>query len=160
VGLINEAHHLTYESMVKNGYRPENIKMLIKTNLLNKKYRIAERYINVLSKTIHFKTLARHYNEMLNNPGLVDTDFDLGKKIDMLPKNDFFIRDFDDQNIVLFLMANPCNKTAFEYKIARLLFEKDIETMIYEVKYMKGMGYTRIPGQYRRSYTDILKIKW
>ena len=145
IGLINEAHHLAYESMVKNGYRPENIKMLIKTSLINKKYRIAERYINILSKTIHFKNMARHYREMLNNPVLVNSDIELGKKIDMLPKNDFFIRDFDDQNIELFLMANPYNKTAFEYKIARLLFEKDIETMIYEVKNMKGMGYTRIP---------------
>ncbi len=145
IGLINEAHHLAYESMVKHGFRPENIKMLVKTNLINKKYSIAERYINVLSKTVHFKDLARHYKEMLNNPDLIITDTELGKKRDMLPKNDFFIRDFDDQNIELFLLANPCNKTAFEYKIARLLFEKDIETMIYEIKYMKGMGYTHIP---------------
>ncbi len=145
IGLINEAHHLAYESMVKYGFRPENIKMLVKTNLINKKYSIAERYINVLSKTIHFKDLARHYKEMLNNPDLINTDSELGRKREMLPKNDFFIRDFDDQNIELFLMANPCNKTAFEYKIARLLIEKDIETMIYEIKYMKGMGYTSIP---------------
>ena len=145
IGLINEAHHLAYESMVNNGYRPENIKMLIKTNLINKKFSIAERYINILSETIHFKDLAKHYKEMLNNPVLINTDNEFGKKIEMLPKNDFFIRDFDDQNIELFLMANPDNKTAFEYKIARLLLKKDIETMIYEVKYMKGMGYTTIP---------------
>jgi hypothetical protein len=42
-------------------------------------------------------------------------------------------------------MASPENKRAFEYKIARLLYEKDIESMIYEVKYMKGMGYSHIP---------------
>ncbi len=157
IGLINEAHHLAYESMVKNGYRPENIKMLIKTNLINKKYRTAERYINILSKTMHFKDLARHYNKMLNNPVLVSTDIELGKKTDMLPKNDFFIRDFDDQNIELFLMANPCNKTAFEYKIARLLIEKDIVTMIYEVKNMKGMGYTRIPRHIEEAILTYIK---
>jgi hypothetical protein len=48
VGLTCEAHHLAYELMVQHGYRPENIKMLIRTELINGNFRIAERYINVL----------------------------------------------------------------------------------------------------------------
>jgi hypothetical protein len=145
IGLINEAHHLVYESMVKYGYRPETIKLLIKTNLINGNYRIAERYINVLCRTIHYKNWAEKYKKLLYKPKLINSDTELGKKISMIPKKDFFIRTDDVQNIELFLVASPDNRRAFEYKIARLLYEKNIETMIYEIKYMKGMGYTFIP---------------
>lgn len=145
IGLISEAHHLAYESMVKYGYRPETLKLLVKTNLINGNYRIAERYINILYKTIYYRKWAEKYKKLLYKPALIFSDTELSNKISMIPKKDFFIRADDVQNLELFLMASPGNKRAFEYKIARLLYEKDIESMIYEVKYMKGMGYTHLP---------------
>ena len=145
IGLISEAHHLAYESMVKYGYRPETLKLLVKTNLINGNYRIAERYINILYSTIYYRKWAEKYKKLLYKPALIYSDTELSNKISMIPKKDFFIRADDIQNLELFLMASPENKRAFEYKIARLLYEKDIESMIYEVKYMKGMGYYHIP---------------
>jgi hypothetical protein len=145
IGLISEAHHLAYESMVKYGYRPETLKLLVKTNLINGNYRIAERYINILYRTIYYRKWAEKYKKLLYKPASIYSDTELSNKISMIPKKDFFIRADDVQNLELFLMASPENKRAFEYKIARLLYEKDIESMIYEVKYMKGMGYSHIP---------------
>jgi tetratricopeptide (TPR) repeat protein len=158
IGLISEAHHLAYESMVKYGYRPETIKLLIKTNLINGNYRIAERYINVLYRTIHYKKWAEKYKKLLYKPTLINSDAELGKKISMIPKKDFFIRIDDVQNIELFLAASPDNRRAFEYKIARLLYEKNIETMIYEIKYMKGMGYTFIPRHIEEAILTYSKL--
>jgi hypothetical protein len=145
IGLISEAHHLAYESMVVNGYRPENTKMLIKTELINGNYKIAERYINILKKTLYYRSWAKKYEKMLFNPELVNSDPELGEKIRLLPQIDFFIRPNDIQNIELVLMANPNNKRAFEYKLARMLLEKDIQAVVNEVKKMKGMGYTLLP---------------
>ncbi|MBP1667402.1 MAG: hypothetical protein H6Q23_2262 [Bacteroidetes bacterium] len=54
IGLINEAHHLAFELMVQNGYTPENIKMLIRTELINNNFRVAERYLNVLKRTLKY----------------------------------------------------------------------------------------------------------
>jgi hypothetical protein len=158
IGLINEAHHLAYESMVKYGYRPETIKMLIKTNLINGNYRIAERYINVLYRTIHYKNWAEKYKKLLYKPSLINSDTELQKKISLIPQKDFFIRTDDVQNIELFLVASPNNRRAFEYKIARLLYEKNIETMIYEIKYMKGMGYTFIPRHIEEAILTYSKL--
>jgi hypothetical protein len=145
IGLISEAHHLAYESMVKFGYQPGTIKMLVKTDLINGNYRVAERYINILKKTIHYRNWATNYEKLLYNPALISSDPDLGEKIRMLPPKDFFIRPDDFQNIELFLMSNPQNKRAFEYKIARLLLQKDITPIVYEIKNMKTMGYSSIP---------------
>lgn len=82
---------------------------------------------------------------MLYNPALINSDPELEEKIRLLPKEDFFVRPNDVQNIELILMANPDNKRAFEYKMARLLLEKDLKAVVNEVKKMKEMGYTSIP---------------
>ncbi|MCE5348214.1 MAG: DUF6057 family protein [Bacteroidales bacterium] len=145
VGLISEAHHLAYESMVGFGYRPENIKLLIKTELIDGNYKIAERYINVLKKTLHYRNWAAKYEKMLNNHALVYSDPELGEKIRMLPKRDFFLGPDDAQNIGLIVAANPNNKRAFEYKMARFLLDKNYKAVVNEVKKMGAMGYTSIP---------------
>jgi|GEM_PF-452225 len=145
VGLISEAHHLAYELMVIHGYRPENIKMLIKTELINGNYKIAERYIHILKNTFHYTKWARKYEKMVQNPALIATDPELGEKIRSIPARDFFIGTNDIQNIELLLQENPHNKRAFEYRIARMLLEKDFVDVVNEVKKMKEIGYTSIP---------------
>jgi hypothetical protein len=145
IGLTNEAHHLAYESRVLNGRNPENIKMLIKTELINGNYLIAERYINVLKKTLHYRDQAAKYEKMLNNPSLVNSDPELKEKISSFPKKDFFIHPDDFVNIELILKSDPYNKRAFEYKMAFMLFNKDLKGIVNEANKMKGMGYEYIP---------------
>jgi hypothetical protein len=158
IGLINEAHHLAYESMVRFGYRPENIKFLIKTNLINGHYKIAERYIKVLKRTLHYKSWAEKYEKMLYDPIMITSDTELWERIRLLPEKDFFIRSNDVQNIELFLIANPDNKRAFEYKMARLLLEKDFETLIYEIRKMKDMGYSYIPRHIEEAVVEYIYV--
>jgi hypothetical protein len=145
VGLINEARHLAYESMVGYGYRPESIKLLIKTELINGNYRVAEKYINVLKKTLHYRTLALRYEKMLNNPVLVKSDPELGEKMGLVPEIDFFVRSDNRENINLLWLANKNNTKAFEYRIAWMLLDKDLKSAVNEIKNMKDMGYRRIP---------------
>lgn len=145
IGLVNEAHHLAFEQMVRHGYTPENIKMLIRTDLINGNYKVAERYIDVLDKTILYKKWARRYRNMLVDKQLIAADPDLGEKIRLMPHKDFFIHSDDSRNIDLLLMSNPGNKKAFEYKMARLLLEKDLMAAADESGKLRETGYGRIP---------------
>jgi hypothetical protein len=145
IGLMNEAHHIAYESMVLSGYNPQNIKILIETDLLNGNYRSAERYINMLKKTLHYSAWAAIFEKMLYNPSMIVSHPEMGEKIKLLPRNDFFITQNDIENIDLMLMSNPDNKKAFEYKMAMLLLDKDYKAVVHQVKRMKDMNYTYIP---------------
>jgi hypothetical protein len=130
---------------VQHGYRPENIKMLIKTELINGNYKIAERYINVLKNTFHYRKWAEFYEKMLYKPALVLSDPELGEKIRLLPGKDFFVIGDDLTNLELFLQVSPSNKRVFETKMARLLLEKDLIEIVTEVRKMKDIGYTYLP---------------
>lgn len=146
IGLINEAHRWAYESMVVQGFQPENTKLLIKTDLINGHYEMAERYINILRKTLHYRSWASKYGAMLYHPERVSSDPELGAKIKLQPRTDFPIRIKNPQtNINLMLTANPENRIAFEYKLAWYMLEKNLRGIIDEIKKMKGMGYTRLP---------------
>lgn len=146
VGLINEAHRWAYESMVVNGHLPQNIKLLVKTNLINGNYRIAEKYIDIFKKTLFYKRWAEDYEMMLYEPELIQSHSELGEKIKLLPKENFFIQIESPQvNIALLLKANPDNRKAFEYKIAWFLLEKNVEELINHIQTIRLMGYTRIP---------------
>ena len=159
IGLINEAHHLAYESMVLNGISPENLKMLVKTDIINGNYKIAERNINILKKTLHYKSWADRFEKMLYKPDIVSSDPELGNKIRLMPGKDFFIGPDDKENLDLMMMANPDNKKAFEYKMAFLLLEKDYKAVMYQVKKMKDMKYTRIPRHIEESMMIFIDHK-
>ncbi len=156
VGLINEAHRWAYESMVAQGYNPENIKLLIKTDLINGHYEMAQKYISILKKTLHYRKLAVKYENMIKNPELILSDPELGSKIKLLPKENFSISIKNPQtNLPLLLDANPGNKIAFEYLMSWYLLEKNIEGFLTDVGRIKQCSYKRIP----RHIEEALLIK-
>jgi hypothetical protein len=145
VGMEGEALHLATESFILFGYRPENLRMLIKTGLIYGNYRIAERYINLLKKTIHYRGWAKKQEEMLNNPALLNSDPEPGEIIRLLPERSFFTVRNNMRNLDYLLLGNPHNKKAFEYKMAWLLLDKNLREAVFQVKKMKDMGYKSLP---------------
>jgi hypothetical protein len=146
IGLINEAHRWAYEEMVVYGYRPQNIKLLAKTSLINGDYAFARKYINILKKTIYYRKWAIEFEKMADNPGLIASHPELGPKLKILPKNNFFILFNEPQNnLALILEGQPDNRKAIEYYLAGLLLTKKVEIAVNNIKNMKGSGYTHIP---------------
>jgi len=146
VGLINEAHRWAYESMVAQGYRPENLKLLIKTDLINGHYKMSEKYLEILQKTLHYRNWAKKYKQMLNRPDLVQTDPELGAKMKLMTGKDFSISIKNPvTNLPLLLEGNPGNKKAFEYLMAWFLLEKNLQGLVNEIGRIKNISYSRIP---------------
>lgn len=162
IGLINEAQRWAYEEMVVYGYRPQNLQMLIKTNLLCGNYIMAEKYINILKKTIYYNGEAKECEKLLNDPELIKLHPELGEKIKLLPDSDFFVYiDEPQKNLPLILESNPKNKKVYEYLMAWFLLNKDIEALMGNIIQMKHIGYTVIPKHIEEAiliYYDIRKI--
>jgi hypothetical protein len=122
IGLVNEAHHLATESFVKNGYRPEIIKTLVRTDLISMHYGEAQKFVGLMKRTLHYRKWAKEYEQLISDTSLIRLNPDLGEKIKTVPGNDFFIKPFDSLNIESILKSDPENRTALEYKMALLLF--------------------------------------
>jgi len=145
-GLINEAHRWAYEEMVVYGYRPQNLKMLVKTNLINGHYRMAEKYISILNRSLFYRSWAGEFDKLAGDSAAIRAHTELGKRVIILPKDDFFIYLEEPQNnLPLLLDANKGNRKAFEYITAWLLLTKNVETIVSDAGKLKEIGYQKIP---------------
>lgn len=147
IGLINEAQRWAYEEMVVYGKRPQNMKLLVKTSLINGNYSMTAKYASILKKTLFYRKWAMDHEKLAGDPLAVKSDPNLGRKMNLLPGQDFFIfLETPESNLPRLVNQNPGNREAFEYMMAWLLLNKDVEMLVDNVRLMKNMGYTRIPG--------------
>lgn len=160
IGLMNEAHRWAYESMVTQGYQPQNLKMIVKTNLVNGHYKVAGKYVSILKRTLFYKKWASRYEAMCNDPGLIRDDPELSEKIGLLPETDFFINvEQPAANLAYLLQANAKNRKAFEYGLAWALLSKNVEAISGELPLFKEMGYTKLPRHIEEAALVINSIQ-
>lgn len=146
IGMINEAHRWAFENMVMKGLTPEDLKMLIKTELIDGNYKVASKYITILKKTAFYNKEATAFKKMLFNDTAVNADPELGVKRHNRLKTDFFsITDDPYINIERILATDSLNKKAFEYKVALLLLKKDYRGIAYILPEFEKLGYTKLP---------------
>ncbi len=146
VGLLNEAHRWAYEELVVYGYRPQNIKILALTNLLNGNFERARKFNALLLNTIFYRKWAKKTDELISNPSELENVPEYSKIKSILPESDFFVDVNNPQNNILKLLeSNPQNRKAFEYEMAWLLLSKDVENVVSNLKECKKLGYTQIP---------------
>lgn len=145
-GMINEAHRWAFENMVMRGFTPAGLRMLIKTELINGNYTVADKYIKLLGKTFFYRAEAAHYELLLYNDKAVDADPELGAKRREKVKGDFFtISDDPVVNIERVLNTDSLNRKVFAYKVALELLRKDFESITADLPRFSKYGYTSLP---------------
>lgn len=142
LGMINEAQYWAYEYMVMCGNSPEALKMLIKTELINGNFKIAE---GILKQSVFYRK-QEEFKKLLFNETAINAHPDLGRKKQLKTKQDFFVVSEEPAaNLDLILEADSTNKVAMEYKLATLLLQKDMQGIIAELPDLEKMGYSCIP---------------
>jgi hypothetical protein len=145
-GLINEAQRWAYEEMVVYGPRPQNMKLLLKSSLINGKFNMAEKYTGILKNTLFYRRWAKINEKLIGDSAAIRSHPDLGRKVRILPAKDFFIYlDSPENNLPELVDDNPENREAFEYMMSYLLLSKEVEVLINNIRLMKDMGYNKIP---------------
>ncbi|HAX94403.1 MAG TPA: hypothetical protein DCY25_10755 [Bacteroidales bacterium] len=146
IGLINEAQRWAYEEMVVYGRRPQNMKLLVKSSLINGDYILTRKYAGILKKSLFYRKWAISYEKLAGDSLAVKSDPALGRKMSILPGKDFFVfLESPEGNLPRLVNQNPGNREAFEYLMAWLLLNKDVEMLVGNISLMKDMGYTSIP---------------
>ena len=146
LGMVNEANRWAYEYMVMRGLTPEGLKMMIKTELINGQFKVAEKYIGVLKKTMFYRKDAKTFEKLLYNEALVEAHPGLGIKMKLKPSKDFFV--FTDKpvvNLIYLSAADPGHRTSLEYQIAYLLLMKDPEAVVKLLPLIEKADYRKIP---------------
>jgi hypothetical protein len=161
LGYISEAYRWAFEAMVARGENPRSLKRLAITSIISGDTSIARHYLNVLDETLFYKRWAQHYRKMIINPELQLIDKEIVEKrhyemrVDMLAD-----KNSNDIGLLQLVQDHPDNRMAFEYYMAWLLLNKDLDTFADNIYRIKELGYSHIPVHYEEAmlaYMDHTK---
>ncbi|MDO9340355.1 MAG: DUF6057 family protein [Bacteroidales bacterium] len=146
----NEAYRWAFEAMVAKGLNPRSLKRLVITSITNGDSAIAKKYIHLLNQTLFYRQWAQHYNTYLSDPALAENDPEISRNRDLLIHSDF-ISNANDMNLDDLLINHPENKMAYEYLMASLLLEKNLDEFARIILVIKDYGYTRMPVHFEEA---------
>lgn len=146
LGLVNTAQRFAFESMeaIPNYNKSGRmIKRLAETNIINGQYKVAEKYLRMLDKTIFYRRWAQDRMKLLGNDKLVDNHPIYGMMRKLRLDKDFLFSEIEhDKMVGQLFMHNTGNVLAMQYLLAEPLLNRDINT------FMQYFGYVQSEVNY------------
>lgn len=112
------------------GYCPAMVKINAQVELMRGTYGVADKYISLLEKTVHYRKWAKEHRRFLYDDAAVEADPLLGNGRRNLTAEDAFVM-YTNPMAELFpiLDANPTDNRALEYGLCYLLLAKDLNSV-------------------------------
>ena len=142
LGMINTAQRLAFEAMeaIPNYNKSARaVRRLAETNIINGQYKIAEKYLRMLEKTIFYRPWAQRMISMLGNEKAINEYPIYGTLRQYKLQKDLLFSDGELDNICgqLFL-HNQQNLMAAQYLLMIPLLNRDIEMFMAYVKVVQN----------------------
>ena len=130
MGLINSAQRFTFEAMESiPDYRKSVrcLQRLAETNLINKQYKVAEKYLTILQHTLFYKDWASDVLSFLYNEDRINAHPEWGELRRFMLKEDCLFMNEDKELLFTALLEqNPHNHVAADYLLAQNLLDKEL----------------------------------
>ena len=146
----NEAYRWAFEASVAKGLNPRTLKRLVITTITNRDTDIAKKYIHLLNQSLFYRKWTKHYISYLSDPELAENDPDISKIRDLYIHSDFF-SNVNHLNLDDLLFNHPENKMAYDYLMASLLLDKNLDGFARVILRLKDYGYTQIPVHFEEA---------
>ncbi len=134
LGLVNTAQRHAFEAMeaIPNYNKSGRIiKRLAETNLINGQYKVAEKYLRMLEKTIFYRTWAKDKLQLIAHEEQIDKHPLYGRMRQWRLQEDFLFSDIElDKIFGQLFMHNPKNQLAIQYLLIHPLLNKDIDSFM------------------------------
>jgi hypothetical protein len=140
----NESIHWAFESLVAKGLNPRSLKKLTVGCIVNGNYDIAGKYLSLLNRTIFYRKWARRHIRYLHDPDLAEEDIEITRYRNLLARSNFF-SEVNGMNLQDLLKNHPENQMAYEYLLASLLLDRNLDDFAKVVLNMKSYGYETLP---------------
>ena len=142
LGLVNTAQRFAFEAMeaIPNYNKSVRaVKRLAETNLVNGQYRVAEKYLRMLEKTIFYRPWAQRTIQLLGDEKAIDSHPLYGTLRQYRLQEDFLFSDRElDKICGRLFMHNQQNGMALQYLLMMPLLDKDIPRFMAYLQLVQG----------------------
>jgi len=143
MGHVNAAFRFAY-NQINRGRTYANLERIAECNMVNGNYEIAEKYLNLLERTLFHRGFAQHYKSVIADTRAADRHF--AELRARRPTVEFDI-DIGDIGVLLAVLeSDPRNRMALEYLTAWCLLDKDaIPLVAANIRRFEEAGYASLP---------------
>ena len=142
LGLVNTAQRLAFEAMeaISNYNKSGRVlKRLVETNVINGQYKLAEKYIKILEKTIFYRRWAERMRAMLGDEKAINAHPLYGTLRQYRLQEDFLFSDTElDKICGQLFMHNHQNQMAAQYLLMMPLLDKDVPRFMQYAQYVQS----------------------
>ena len=142
LGLVNTAQRFAFEAMEaipKYNKSARVIKRLAETNLINGQYKVAEKYLRMLEKTIFYRPWAQRTMAMLGDEKAINAHPVYGTLRQYRLQEDFLFSDRElDKICGQMFVHNPQNQMAAQYLVMLPLLDNDMPRFMQYVQVVQN----------------------
>ena len=142
LGLVNTAQRLAFEAMEAiSNYNKSGraLKRLVETNIINGQYKVAEKYIKILEKTIFYRSWAERMRAMLGDEKAINAHPLYGTLRQYRLQEDFLFSDTElDKICGQLFMHNHQNQMAAQYLLLLPLLDRDVPRFMQYAQYVQS----------------------
>ena len=142
LGLVNTAQRLAFEAMEAiSNYNKSGraLKRLVETNIINGQYKVAEKYIKILEKTIFYRRWAERMRAMLGDEKAINAHPLYGTLRQYRLQEDFLFSDTElDKICGQLFMHNHQNQMAAQYLLMMPLLDRDVPRFMQYAQYVQS----------------------
>ena len=142
LGLVNTAQRLAFEAMEAiSNYNKSGraLKRLVETNVINGQYKVAEKYIKILEKTIFYRSWAERMRAMLGDEKTINAHPLYGTLRQYRLQEDFLFSDTElDKICGQLFMHNHQNQMAAQYLLLLPLLDRDVPRFMQYAQYVQS----------------------
>ena len=142
LGLVNTAQRFAFEAMeaIPNYNKSARVvKRLAETNLINGQYRVAEKYLRLLEKTVFYRRWAQRTLAMLGDETAINAHPLYGKLRRYRLQDDLLFHEQElDKICGQLFIHNPENRMAAQYLLLMPLLDRDIPRFMQFVQVVQN----------------------
>lgn len=144
MGHVNAAYRAAYNQENLLGESFANVRRIAECNMANGNYELAEKYLNLLGKTLFHREFARFHKGLIADPAEADRQF---AELRALAPTVEFDLDLGEFAILLSLVkSQPRHRMAFDYLTAWCLLDKaSIPFIAGNLRGFEDAGYSSLP---------------
>ena len=161
LGFVNESLRYAFdlqESILNCRKSGRFTRRMAECNLLNGKYDVASKYIDMLKHTLFYSDWAEKADKCLYNEQMIASNPQFSYLRSVRLDEDFFYN-INEMHKMLgkLVLHNRSNKMAFDYFMAELLLMGDFRSYVANLPEAKRMKQNPLPAGYEQYYQEMQK---
>ena len=160
LGLVNVGQAHAFEAMESIPDQQKSVRIiqrLVETNMINRQYKVAEKYIHLLQETLFYADWANEALACIKDSMRFNTHSDWVYLRKIRTTNEFVYSPQEkDMMLGILYQHNDQNKMAFEYLMAFCLLNKNTNLFTKYFSVGRNLNYPEIP----RHFQEALTLYW